>query len=320
MFTLIAVLSKLTALTSFVFEARNHDSRWMNIPKELRMAICTLCERSSLVNLGLLNLRTFAELDEFAALVAAPTLSDISFRSIELPTVAETESAAHTQLRPTRCSLRLAHPTLSIMMRWLADGDVSQLQHLEVNWAPGMTDHLQRLMDDSAQSLEKLWLIADHSPSSYAPHNLIFPAKLCHLHLTFSLHVSETDTMTPWIANVLEPSHGPSHLITIVVQISLRRPLHPLAPIPPIDWAPLASILTAAQFPVLRSLLLEIKALGSDAQLKVVAEEARKALRDLDVRGILTCQATSWRVLRRSLASVGLIAEYDLTAPLYRVI
>ncbi|KAJ7451948.1 hypothetical protein FB451DRAFT_1566016 [Mycena latifolia] len=298
---LIALLSMFKALTSFAFEARKAGFWWTNIPKELRNAISRLCERSSLTQLRLDNAKQFSELDEFTSLVASPTLSYISLRHVDLPLVTEPEMASQRQLRPTWCSLLLRNPTLNFMLRWLSNGDLSHLQSLEVTWAPGETSHLQRIINLSAANLEKLWLIPDQGPASYASHTLILPrsTKLSYLDLRFTIDVSETDTMASWIARLLGSAQGPSTLTTIVVKLALRRtpnlilfnPLnHPILPIQ-IDWAPLGNVLNAAQFPALRSFLIDIRVLsmgsGSDSELKSLAEDAKRSLHDLDVRGVL---------------------------------
>ncbi|KAJ7779384.1 hypothetical protein DFH07DRAFT_1030128 [Mycena maculata] len=256
------VFATLNTPTSFAFEAAGWGIWWKDTPTELKAAICALCHRSPLIQLRLVNVGPFTALDEFAALVAAPTLSDISFGGIWLPSVTEADEVGPRQLRLTSCSLHLSAPTINARIRWIAECEVSHLQDLDLVWVPETTSHLQRIIDDSAPSLTRL---------------------------VVNMREQQHDRMTAWIAALLHPAQHPSPLTDIVVKTLLDS--HPLVPMPSIDWAPLASVLSA-HFPVLHNFVLEIAPLDPIEfvfdQLQSVIAGAKSGLHDLEERGVLS--------------------------------
>ncbi|KAJ7451958.1 hypothetical protein FB451DRAFT_1409562 [Mycena latifolia] len=255
--SLISVLSMLNALTSFTFEARNRDVGWMKMPQELRSAICRLCERPSLVKLRLLCLGRFTELDEFASLIASPNLADIVVWNMQLPRAAEATQVARTMLKPVSCCLALVGPTADTLMRWLAEGDLSNLQHLSIVWSPQNTAHLQRVVNGSAASLARLKLIMIRTPSLYVSQNLVLPHSTTFRCVKLYLNLSASDAVTipTWISEIFQPPQRPSFLINIAVKIGGIGTINPLLhSMTPLDWAPLLSVLSVAQFPMLRTL------------------------------------------------------------------
>lgn len=128
------------------------------------MAICALCQRSSLVKLHLCNLGRFTSIDEFASLLASPALSDLSLMQLELPPQSEGENMpSRNRLSLTSCRLNLVRghptPTLDIIAPWLVHGgSLSHLRHLNVSWVPEHTPQLQRILNATMSSLQTLSL------------------------------------------------------------------------------------------------------------------------------------------------------------------
>ncbi|KAJ7681663.1 hypothetical protein B0H17DRAFT_1138266 [Mycena rosella] len=159
----INVLSILDSLMSFTFEveAGTRDFACMNMPLELRLAICGLCERSSLLALEVSDLGEFAHVEKVASLVASPTLSEIRLQNIVFPPGSELEKVAESRPRATKFSLNLVHHdlTLLILTRWLAECDLSGLHRLYVTWTPETALYLQRILDTSAPTLDNARLV-----------------------------------------------------------------------------------------------------------------------------------------------------------------
>jgi hypothetical protein len=162
---LVTILGILDALTSFVFETRDwKDFHWCDLPQEFQMAICTLCQRSSLVKLHLCNLGRFTSIDEFASPLASPAFSDLSLMQLELPPQSEGENLpTRNRLSLTSCRLNLVRghptPTLDIIAPWLVHGgSLSHLRHLNVSWVPEHTPQLQRILNATMSSLQTLSL------------------------------------------------------------------------------------------------------------------------------------------------------------------
>ncbi|KAJ7652943.1 hypothetical protein B0H17DRAFT_1186408 [Mycena rosella] len=317
MSSMIAALSMLDGLRSFAFDSHDEDFNWKQMAQELRMAICELCEQSSLLKLRLFNLGIFVDLDEFASLIASPSLSDLSLENILLPPTVEAEKAAHSRLTPTKCRFIVTHiyeeilhrAAFSTIFRWLAEGDASRLQDFNAIWSPETTSDLQRIMNASALTLTRLKLFMDRTRmsnlsqstsalkysvwvvSSYTPRNLILSRSttLRYLELKFIVRFSEIHTMAPWMAELVAPSPlRASPLASIRLTICLMT-VDPLLPIPTIDWTPLASVLNVSQFPDLRSFNLQFASLSAQDQVRLVVADAKRGLHELDARGVLEC-------------------------------
>ncbi|KAJ6537388.1 hypothetical protein DFH09DRAFT_1178122 [Mycena vulgaris] len=297
---LIDILSMLTVLTSFDFEAQEaRDSMWMSLPTELRVAMCELCQRSPLVKLRLVNLGKFAELHEFASLVASPALTDLTFSNIELPPL----TVAHGGPFPTRCTFNLTPPSFEVVLHWLAEGEAfSRLQHLNTAWTSGTTDGIQRILDASSSSLEEFQLTLKEAPSSSVSQTLILvnSSALLSLRLTLMLRVEDSTGFVPWLAALMQAPQGPKPLADIVLRIYLLTAMNPLIPISPIDWTPLADVLGPRQFPALRSLTLELISFlpGFDDPLRTITEEAKRGMQELEARGVLKFTILSGQHLR----------------------
>ncbi|KAJ7105620.1 hypothetical protein C8R44DRAFT_806549 [Mycena epipterygia] len=303
--SLIAVLLLLDTLTSFAFKVHVRDFQWCNLPHELRMAICALCQQPSLVDLTLCDLGNFTDMDEFSSLVASSRLTNIVLTNIVLPRSNEAAEVSYTHLKLHRCSLHLPSPTLDVLMRCLAEGDpLSQLQHLDFVWNPASTSHLQTMVDASASNLETLLLTLPwgNNPSAYLSNNLLLinSTRLRVLTLTFMLDVGNSGTMVPWLAALVESHQTPSALTDLIVKIYLLTSANPLLPIAPLAWGPLADALSSAQFPVLRNVELHLTSMfpGFDAPLQQLVDGAKRGFGQLDVRGVLRCTAVSAKILR----------------------
>ncbi|KAJ7472188.1 hypothetical protein FB451DRAFT_1399473 [Mycena latifolia] len=289
--SLIAVLMMLDALTSFESLAE-----WPELPKELRAAICGLCARSRLVKLGLVGLGKITQMDEFASLIASPALENLSLRNIELPLLDECSGAVQNQLRLTFCDLRVAGPTLPILMRWLTPPDAfATVRQLHLIWAPPRnTPDIQRIIDASVSSLKKLFLTISQgliAPYTLTPLVLVKLPALRFLNLTLLFPDEESAALTPWLAGNTgaRTTYIASNvwgLTEIVIEMFLTTTPTPV-PIAAIEWAPLARALEPAHFPALKRLKLDIVALSSQLEelLGVILDEAKRGLQALRDRG-----------------------------------
>ncbi|KAJ7652947.1 hypothetical protein B0H17DRAFT_1268933 [Mycena rosella] len=286
--SLIAVLSMLYGLTSFTLDARDRDFQWMDMVKELRMAICGLCQRSSLVKLGLLHLGKFAHLDEFASLVASPQLSEIALEYIELPPVTGADTVAYSKPPLTKGVFHLEGSTLRDVIRWLVESDLSHLRTLLTFWAPEITCDVQQLLNSSSGNLKEMRLIMNHLPLSYTL-NLALPhsTTLCDMGLGVATTIQDLNTVIAWMAELLQPPQCPSSLTEIVLNIGLIGGMDAFFSLPRAEWTPLARTLSAEQFPLLRTfkLIIDPGGPGFDDQMKVIIDDAKMGLGELAVRG-----------------------------------
>ncbi|KAJ7451956.1 hypothetical protein FB451DRAFT_698579 [Mycena latifolia] len=293
--TLVAILGMLHALTSFDFEKRDGPFQRGAIPVEVQSAICDLCARSQLQTVRLRGLDV--QMSEFTALVASPALRDLLLMNVGFPPMDDGDDAGHGQIKLTRCCLDVTASTLDAVMRWLAGGDAfAHLRCLQLAFPLEATSRVQRIID-AAWNLDELALTLKaegRSASAQAPNPVVLPAAraLRVLRLKFVLRVPESPAVVPWLAVLL---CGASALTDILIRIYVFTS-NPLAPIPSIDWAPLASALDAAHLPGLTRFALEFASLapgGFPQHLQEVVDEARRDLSGLAERGVLDCREIS---------------------------
>ncbi|KAJ7510631.1 hypothetical protein B0H11DRAFT_2401991, partial [Mycena galericulata] len=300
--SLVQLLWMLPCLTALSFEAYEPIFDWCDLPNELRRAICGVCQQTNLISLELLNLGVFEDATEFSSLLASSALTDLRLTGISIPSLSDRKGLTGGLLGLTECHFCLSRTSLDGIFQWLGEGELlPRLHHLDLEWEPETTWHLQKIVGASTSTLETLILdlgrLGVHADSSAQPSTELFSltnmTKLRILELNFTLRADFSNTMVPWLAGLLKSHQHPSTLTDLVlrVQITVSEDLIPLLH-PPIDWGPLGSALTQAQFPMLANLKLKIIWLFSDPDnaVKILVDGAKRGLRNLDEMGILKYQ------------------------------
>ncbi|KAJ7675514.1 hypothetical protein B0H17DRAFT_1207555 [Mycena rosella] len=157
--SLQAILSMLHALTTFTFDVCDLNFQWNELPAELRTAICALCARSPLSKLQLTSLGKFTDPDEFASLIASPSLVHLDLSMIVLPPLDRAGMTPKRLKDLANFSIHALPSTMDAVLRFLAErGVLVHLRQLVFMWSPEVTSHIQRFIDASAPSLQELAL------------------------------------------------------------------------------------------------------------------------------------------------------------------
>ncbi|KAJ6580711.1 hypothetical protein B0H19DRAFT_483914 [Mycena capillaripes] len=285
---LAGILDLLDAVTSFalVFEIRDTSDHWRNLPREIRTAICGLCQRSQLTSLRLMSLRTVTDLAELTQLVASPALTTLCLWDISLPILTEGDLASlNKHLRLNDCRFALTNPTLEGITRWLIEGDsFSDVHRLRVSWSLETSSQLQRLTRASMASLREL-ILHSHDintlPQDFSDNLSLSKLKnLRILSVSFVIDASHSEILSRLLAKLLEAC--PQSLTTLEVDLFVVS--HP-----EIDWAPLASVLTTAQFPALENVKFQAMSRlpASDPSEQRFIEGIQRGFPHLQAQGIL---------------------------------
>ncbi|KAJ7612398.1 hypothetical protein DFH06DRAFT_1243776, partial [Mycena polygramma] len=288
----VPVLELLDAVTAFtLYFGVQGTVEWDELPRELRTAICTLCQRSSLTSLRLISLRNVAQVD-FARLVASHALRKLWLWDVDVPSLTDVElSSMNKHLRLADCCFHLNLPTLEILTKWLVRGDsLSNMACFRFTWKLETSCQFRDIVKASASNLRELYFdsqLSDSPPSlvDVALANSISFSALGNLRrLTLSFNVEDDcRRLVEFFARLLETcSDGLTKLQfspAVVVDF----------PDVTVDWTPVAKTLTAARFPALSNVRFSLLSLSppTDVHEQRFMEDIRCAFPSLAARGIL---------------------------------
>ncbi|KAJ6564164.1 hypothetical protein B0H19DRAFT_1140469 [Mycena capillaripes] len=125
--TVIALLGILDSVTSVALLFAAH---WNNMPEEMRVAICAICQRSHLVSLRLPA--TVTSLTEFTQLVSSQTLRKLWLEDIAWVRLQENMKASMSGLHSLQELVLSAHDLNSLPQDCSIDLSLSKLENLHV--------------------------------------------------------------------------------------------------------------------------------------------------------------------------------------------
>ncbi|KAJ6513737.1 hypothetical protein C8R47DRAFT_618321 [Mycena vitilis] len=304
----VPVLELLDGVTAFTLYFGVHGTvEWDALPRELRTAICSLCQRSTLTSLRLINPRNVAQAD-FARLVASPVLRKLWLWDVDVPSLTDVDlPSMNKHLRLADCCFHLNVPTLEILTRWLVRGDsLSDVACLRFTWKLETSCQFRDIIKASASNLRELYFdsqLFDSPPSLIdveLAKSISFSALKNLRHLTLSFNVEDDcRRLVEFFARLLETCSDGLKKLQFSPAVVMNFPDVT------VDWTPVAKILTAARFPALSNVTFSLLSLAppTDVHEKRFMEDTRCAFPALAERGILDVRrALDHTSLRKDLS------------------
>ncbi|KAJ6578530.1 hypothetical protein B0H19DRAFT_1253759 [Mycena capillaripes] len=292
---IVALLDSVTSFGLF-FQRDEYSPGWNDLPQDLRAAICWLCQRSPLVSLHLVHLGTFRKLEEFAPFVTSAALTELSLQGIVLPMPEDELRHWTTDLKLTSCRSILQISTLSVLIRWLVDGDsFSHVRYLHCPWNAETVEQLQHVIQASKSTLQTIFLYSHNPLVSHDDSNRLSLSSL-ELLRTLNLHLiasaDQCERLPHMLAGLLGPCaqslttihFGIFMVPSITIQVQMAFPA--------IDWTTLADTLTVARFPNLAKVKFDARSFVGPVEnsAQTYIEGVRRAFPHLLALGILQCE------------------------------